>query len=169
VLRIGDGSCRSGSRAAARDLFQLIANAHEEDRAYGAEHPRTLTARHNVAHWTGMAGDAATARDLFAGLLPVRDRVSGPEHPDTLDALSNLARWTREAGDAAGARDQYAALLAVRERVQGPGPGGLGRVWDQPVEGGIDEPNGLGVVLARRVSGQLPPAHPHALIAGASK
>jgi hypothetical protein len=110
----------SGSRPAARDLFQLIADAYEEDGAYGTEHPRTLTARHNVAHWTGMAGDAATARDLFAGLLPVRDRVSGPEDPDTLDARFALARWTGEAGDPAAARDQIGTLLPVCQRVNGP-------------------------------------------------
>ena len=33
----------SGSYPAARDLFQLIADAHKEDDAYGAEHPDTLT------------------------------------------------------------------------------------------------------------------------------
>ena len=85
----------------------------------GAEHPDTLTARANLAHWTGEAGDAAGARDQFAALLPVRERVSGAEHPDTLTARANLARWTGEAGDAAGARDQFAALLPVRERVSG--------------------------------------------------
>jgi hypothetical protein len=110
----------SGSYLAARDLFQLIASAHREDDAYGAEQPRTLTAHHNFAHWTGMAGDAATARDLFAGLLPVRERVSGPEHPDTLDTRFALARWTGEAGDLAAARDQLGTLLPVCQRVSGP-------------------------------------------------
>jgi hypothetical protein len=45
---------------------------------------------------------------------------------------------------------------------------GVGRVRDQPVEGGLVEPNGLGVVLARRVPGQLL-ERGHDLIAGASK
>jgi hypothetical protein len=107
----------SGSYPAARDLVRLIADAHREDNAYGAEHPRTLVARHNFAHWTGMAGDPAAARDLFAALLPIRERVSGPEHPDTLSDRFELARWTGEAGDAAAARDQLAALLHVREQV----------------------------------------------------
>ena len=44
----------------------------------------TLTARGNLAYWTGQAGDAAGARDQFAALLPIRERVLGPEHPDTL-------------------------------------------------------------------------------------
>ena len=102
----------SGSYPAARDLVQLIADAHREDDAYGAEHPRTLTARHNFAHWTGMAGNPAAARDLFAALLPVRERVSGPEHPATLDDQQELARWTGEAGNPAAARDQLAPAAA---------------------------------------------------------
>ncbi len=110
----------SGSYPAARDLYGLIADAYMADDTYGAEHPRTLSARHYVAHWTGEAGDAAAARDQYAALLPAREGVSGPEHPDTLATRGNLALWTGEAGDAAAARDQYAALLPVQERVQGP-------------------------------------------------
>jgi hypothetical protein len=109
----------SGSYTAARDLFQLIADAPVED-AYGAEHPDTLAARANLAYWTGEAGDAAAARDQFAALLPVYERMSGPEHPAFLDVRANLARWTGAAGNAAAARDQFAALLPVRERVSGP-------------------------------------------------
>ena len=54
------------------------------ERVLGPEHPDTLIARHDLAYWTGEAGDPAAARDLFAELLPVRERVLGPEHPDTL-------------------------------------------------------------------------------------
>ena len=110
----------SGSYPAARDLFRLIADAYREDDAYRAEHPRTLDARHDFAHWTGMAGDAAVARDLFAALLPMRERVSGPEHTDTLSDRFELARWTGEAGDAAAARDRLAELLPACQRVSGP-------------------------------------------------
>ena len=109
----------SGSYPAARDLFQLIADAHTGSDAYGPEHPDTLAARDNLALWTGYAGDAAGARDQYAALLPIYERVLGPEHPDTLTARNNLARWTGEAGDAAAARDQFAALLPIRERVLG--------------------------------------------------
>jgi Domain of unknown function (DUF4062)/Tetratricopeptide repeat len=109
----------SGSYSAARDLYQLIADAHTGSDTYGPEHPDTLTARHNLAVWTGHAGDAAGARDQLAALLPVRERVSGAEHPHTLITRNQLAIWTGHAGDAAGARDQFAALLPVRERVSG--------------------------------------------------
>ena len=110
----------SGNYPAARDLFRLIADAHRDDDAYGPEHPHTLAAQHELARWTGEAGDAAGARDLLAALLPVSERVSGLENPDTLAARHELARWTGQAGDPAAARDQFAGLLPVREQVSGP-------------------------------------------------
>jgi hypothetical protein len=110
----------SGSHPAARDLFRQIAGAYHEDDVFGPDHADTLAARHELAHWTGEAGDAAGARDQFAALLPMIERVLGPVHPDTLTTRSNLATWTGEAGDAAGARDQFPALLSIEERVSGP-------------------------------------------------
>ena len=110
----------SGSYPAARDLYWLIASAYRENDAYGPEHPATLAARACVAIWSGEAGDAARARDLFAALLSAYERVLGAEHPDTLTTRHNLATWTGRAGDAVSARDQLAALLPVREGVQGP-------------------------------------------------
>ena len=109
----------TGSYLVARDLFLLIADAFREDDAYGAEHPRTLAARGELAHWTGMAGDAAGACDEFTALLPLFERVLGAEHPSTLTVHGSLASSIGEAGDAAGARDQYAALLPIYERVLG--------------------------------------------------
>ena len=97
----------SGSYPAAQDLFQLIADAHEEDDACGPEHHDTLAARSSLARWTGEAGDAAGARDQLAALLPVHVRVLGAEHPHTLFVRGALAVWTGEAGDAAEARDQF--------------------------------------------------------------
>jgi Tetratricopeptide repeat len=122
----GDGMWRiaqylghSGSYPAARGLLQLIADARSEDDAYGAEHPDTLAARAQLASFTGNAGDAATARDQFAALLPVYERVLGAEHHYILFARRNLALWTGQAGDAATARDQLAALLPMYQRVSG--------------------------------------------------
>jgi hypothetical protein len=162
----------SGSYAAARDLFALIADAHRDSGDYGPEHPSTLTARAHLAFWTGRAGDAAWARDQYAALLPIRERVSGPEHPGTLDARANLAGWTGDAEDAAGARDQYAALLPIIERVQGPEhPGTLdargnlarwtGEVGD--AAGARDQFAAL-LPISERVQG---PEHPGTLMARA--
>ena len=51
------------------------------ERVLGAEHPDTLTARADLARWTGEAGDAAGARDQYAALVPVRERVRAPSTP----------------------------------------------------------------------------------------
>ena len=120
MWRIAECLGDSGSYLAARDLFQLIADAHTEDDAYGPEHPDTLATRDSLARWTGEAGDAAGARDQLTVLLPIRERVLGPEHPDTLITRHELASFTGQAGDPAGARDQFAELLPIRERVLGP-------------------------------------------------
>jgi hypothetical protein len=50
----------------------------------GADHPDTLSARQNVAYWTGETGDARGALTLFQALLPDLERVLGADHPDTL-------------------------------------------------------------------------------------
>ena len=55
------------------------------ERVLGAEHPDTLAARANLAHWTGQAGDAAGARDQYAALLPVQERVLGRRAPGHAD------------------------------------------------------------------------------------
>ena len=114
----------AANHATLGDYRQALAyGQHDLDlraRIQGPRYPDALTARVNVADWTGEAGDAAAARDLFAALLPDLVQVLGPEHPGTLAARGGLARWTGEAGDPAGARDQLAALLPVLERVLGP-------------------------------------------------
>jgi hypothetical protein len=117
IWRIAQYLAWSGSYLAGWDLFQLIADARTGSDVLGAEHPGTLATRHELARWTGQAGDAAGARDQLAALLPVRERVEGAEHPGTLITRTQLAIWTGNAGDAAGARDQLAALLPIEERV----------------------------------------------------
>ncbi|HZM77933.1 MAG TPA: tetratricopeptide repeat protein [Candidatus Limnocylindrales bacterium] len=61
----------------------------------GADHPDTLTTRHNLARWRGQAGDPAGAAAAFAELLHDRLRVLGADHPHTLTTRHNLARWRR--------------------------------------------------------------------------
>ena len=118
MARIANSLGESGKYAAARNLQQKIAEAHE--RVSGDEDPRTLSARADLARFTAEAGDPAAARDQLAALLPVCERVLGPEHPQTLTIRNQLARRTGQAGNAAAARDQLAALQPVCERVLGP-------------------------------------------------
>ena len=106
-----------GNYAAALDLQQQTVRARQTN--LGAEHPRTLTARANLASLTADAGDAVAARDQLTALLPVMERVYGAEHPATLTTRANLARSIWGAGDAVAARDQYDALLPIMNRVLG--------------------------------------------------
>jgi hypothetical protein len=68
------------------------------DRVLGTDHPNTLNTRHNLAHWTGQAGDPASARDMLTELLPTRERVLGTDHPSTLNTRRRLAYWTERIG-----------------------------------------------------------------------
>jgi hypothetical protein len=119
MWRVADYLAHSGDYPAARDLLQLITDAHTRDTAYGPDHRDTLTARHELARWTGEAGAAAAARDQLAALLPVQERLLGPDDYDTITTRHEIARFTGLAGNAAAARDQYAKLLPVEEALWG--------------------------------------------------
>lgn len=69
----------SGDYRGARDLWSQIAEARTA--ADGPEHPRTLVARCEHARCMGAAGDAPTARDALAALLPLAEDVLGPDAP----------------------------------------------------------------------------------------
>ena len=104
-----------GNDTAALQLQQQIVAACDIDP--GADHPRTLAARTNLATLTGEIGDRAAARAQFAGLVPALTRVLGAGHPRTLAAQASLAYWTGEDGKPAAARDQFTALLPELTRM----------------------------------------------------
>jgi hypothetical protein len=81
----------------ARSANRRNACADRRGEVSGANHPATLTDRANLACWTGMAGDAAAARDQYAALVPVIERVSGAQHHEAVATRANLARWTSQA------------------------------------------------------------------------
>ncbi|MGW3350923.1 tetratricopeptide repeat protein [Nonomuraea rubra] len=85
-------------------------------RNLGPEHLDTVVSQADLAYWTGLAGDAVTARDKSAALLPVMESHLGAGHPRVLSVRYSLARWTGMAGNPVAARDQYAALLPLMER-----------------------------------------------------
>ena len=76
-------------------MFAMLLPVRE--RGLGPAHPLPLGTRHELARWTGEAGDPVAARDQYAALLPVRERVLGPEHPETLTTRDWLDHWTRQA------------------------------------------------------------------------
>ena len=65
----------------------------------GRDHPYTLTTRTNIAAWTGEAGDARGALQLFTELVPDQERVQGRDHPDTLNILGYVGVWSIRCGD----------------------------------------------------------------------
>ena len=89
-------------------------------RLQGPDHRQTLTARAQVAHWTGHCGDSAQALRLCQELLPDQVRVLGPDHPDTLNTRTNIAFWTGQHGDSAQALRLCQELLPDQVRVLGP-------------------------------------------------
>ena len=102
----------TGRRGCAQGRDQYAALLPVYERVLGPEHPDTLAARHNLAYWTGHAGDAAGARDQYTALLPVRERVLGLEHPDTLDTRYDLAYWAREADGDPDAAENWLAIIS---------------------------------------------------------
>lgn len=90
--RVGSGKRRPG--ASPRSLSRTPPLC---EHVLGTEHSGTLSTWHNLAYWTGEAGDPAEARDLFAELVPIHERVLSAEHPDAVTARLNLAYWAERA------------------------------------------------------------------------
>ena len=86
----------------------------------GETHPGTLTARSQVAIWTGQCGDDRRALGLVQELLPDQERVLGPDHPGTLTTRGNIASWIGHSGYAPEALRLFQELLPGLERVLGP-------------------------------------------------
>jgi hypothetical protein len=85
----------------------------------GGTHPETLTARREIAFWTGQTGQIQRAHQLFQELLPDQERALGPDHPETLATRLNIAQGIGQAGDIRGALRLLHELLADQERVLG--------------------------------------------------
>ncbi|WP_238565822.1 tetratricopeptide repeat protein, partial [Streptomyces acidiscabies] len=118
LFRAGNSLGEAGQVTAARDYFHHLTRTTTS--RHGLDHPDTLTTRHNLARWRGMAGDVSSAATALAELLDDFLRVLGPDHPDTLTTRHSLASWRGEAGDAAGAATANAGLLDDFLRVLGP-------------------------------------------------
>ncbi|MGH8904507.1 MAG: tetratricopeptide repeat protein, partial [Egibacteraceae bacterium] len=108
------------SHVPAENLARWRSWYERTDGTLGPDHLHTLTARANIARWTGEAGNAREALRLFQALLPDWERLLGPDHPQTLTARADNARWTGEAGNAREALQLYQALLPDWRRLLGP-------------------------------------------------
>jgi hypothetical protein len=113
-LEYGDEDGVEDAVAQFADLLKDFADV------FGANHAETLTLRHNLAHWRGLAGDRAGAIDDYEKLLAERCRVLGPNHPSTLATRHNLAGERGEAGDLDGMVAEYQRLVEDFTRLLGP-------------------------------------------------
>ncbi|MFD9285692.1 tetratricopeptide repeat protein [Streptomyces mirabilis] len=118
LLQVGTSFGLTGQVTAARDYYRTLTDTTTHH--LGSDHPNTLTARHNLAHWQGEAGDAQGAADAYTAVLADSIRMLGPDHPNTLVLRHNLARLRGEMGDIQGAADAYTAELADSIRMLGP-------------------------------------------------
>lgn len=110
LFRVGRSFGECGLIGTAVDYWEEL--AAEAVNVLGSIHPDTLSARHNLAHWRGEAGDPTGAATAYEQLLTDRRWVLGADHPDTLMTRNNLAYWRGEAGDPAGAATAFERLLA---------------------------------------------------------
>ena len=96
--------------------------ATDQQRVLGPEHVDTLSTLGNLAMWTGEAGDAQTARQMFSRLLDEQWPCFslGRDHPDTLSTWARLAAWTGRAGNPEEARWPSGQLLDDQLRLRGP-------------------------------------------------
>jgi hypothetical protein len=108
------------SHVPAANLTRWAAWQPRIQEALGADHPDTLTTRHQVANWTGQSGHAREALRLYREVLAAKELVLGPDHPSTLATRHEIARLTGEIGDAAMALRLYRDVLATSERLLGP-------------------------------------------------
>ena len=90
------------------------------DETLGPDHPRTLTARGNLASAYLSAGRLEQAIELHEQNLAEALRVLGPDHPDILSSRNNLAYAYESAGRLEQAIELHEQNLADRERILDP-------------------------------------------------
>jgi hypothetical protein len=76
--------------AAVRAMLDRI------DASLDADHPRTLTTRHNLANWLGQSGHTDEAVKQLTTLAEDSSRVLGADHPHTLTTRNLLKHWQRQ-------------------------------------------------------------------------
>lgn len=87
----------------------------------GEEHPDTLTALSNLAHFYGKAGEGKRALALKEQVYAQYCRVFGSDHPDTLVALSNLAAGYGAQGDLQKEKELGQRVYDLRKGILGEG------------------------------------------------
>ena len=89
------GLCSAGRPAEAIPLFEQTLVGRQ--RLLGADHPRTLGTRNNLAAAYRDVGRVDEAILLFEQALAGRERILGIDHPDTVTTRNNLALVYKDA------------------------------------------------------------------------
>jgi hypothetical protein len=87
---------------------------------FGADHPDTLDAAHNLAYSYATLGRHDESLKLRESTLVKRKRLLGDEHPDTLRSMRNLVTAYHALGRHTEALALGQETLATRKRTLGP-------------------------------------------------
>ncbi|MGW7229970.1 tetratricopeptide repeat protein [Streptomyces cyaneofuscatus] len=118
LFRVGQSRGEVGEVRGAAKHFELLVDQCLAK--VGIDHPDTLSARHEYAHWQGRTGDVVGALSAFEFLLADQLRIQGPDHPHTLAVRNEAAYYRAETGDIEGAMAEAEELLVDQLRVLGP-------------------------------------------------
>ena len=114
ALRYATELGRPQAALSLSDAVHLLA------KTLGPDHPRTLTARNNLANAYRSAGKLEQAIDLHKRTLADRERVLKSNHPDILASRNDLASTYESAGRLDQAITLYEQNLTEALRVLGP-------------------------------------------------
>ncbi|WP_111512326.1 tetratricopeptide repeat protein [Mycobacterium kyogaense] len=101
------------------DALKAVTSLMPQLLELGADHPVTLTARSNIAYYTGKTGDEATALSLYQSLVEDYLRTVGPDNIAALAARAQVAYYTGATGDASTALILYRDVFDDERRTLG--------------------------------------------------
>ncbi|MEU1550809.1 FxSxx-COOH system tetratricopeptide repeat protein [Nocardia sp. NPDC005745] len=103
----------------ARAIDYILRTLGDAETHLGADHPHTLTIRHDLAWAIASSGRVTEAITFYEQLLTDRVRVMGSDHPDTLITRHALAGAFESVGRVTGAITLFEQLLTDSVRVMG--------------------------------------------------
>jgi CHAT domain-containing protein/tetratricopeptide (TPR) repeat protein len=109
------GRALGGQGKYAEALPHLEKALQLAERAYGADHLKTVSIRDDLAKFHAELGQYAKAEPLFRRSLRIEEVQLGKDHPDVAQSLHNLARCCRELGLYAQAEPLYQRSLQILE------------------------------------------------------
>jgi tetratricopeptide (TPR) repeat protein len=113
AIRLTIGSAYRALGEYAEAQKHLLRSVQLRTSKLGADHPNTLTTKHNLAGLYKDQGKYAPAERLYKEVLAVRTTKLGADHPNTLATKNNLAVLYQNQGKYAPAETLFKEVLAV--------------------------------------------------------